>query len=159
MSFVPDLLELGHNEGVPADTLHHAGHRLNSNLAAIQAEFTNRAQYIWLTIDGGGVAIADGVKGWVDIWYPGTITGWRLLGDRTGTITIDLRVCSYDDYPPTSGNSIVGLAPPQLLSAAKAVGDADGWTSSALYPGDIIGFASSDCSLLQRVTLTLEITR
>ena len=112
-----------------------------------------------ITIDGGGSAITTGVKGYVQIPYSGTITGWTILGDVSGSIVIDVWKDTYANYPPLVGDSIAGSEKPTLSSAIKNEDlTLSTWTTS-VTEGDIIAFNVDSASTVTRVNLSINITK
>ena len=112
-----------------------------------------------ITIDGGGSAITTGVKGYVEIPYSGTITGWTILSDQTGSCVIDVWKDTYANYPPTVADTIAGSEKPTLSSAIKNQDlSLSTWTTS-VTAGDIIAFNVDSASTVTRVTLTIKITK
>lgn len=88
-------------------------------------------------LDGGGTAIATGIK--VDIIFPAnlTIKEWVMVGDQSGSVVMDLWHCTYDEFDnsthPVVGDSICAAAKPTISAAHKAK-DAtlSGWSKDAL---------------------------
>lgn len=125
------------------------------------AEVSNAIKDVALPfiIDGGGSAIATGVKGFIEIPYAGTIQSVRLLADQSGSIVIDLWKDTYANYPPTVADTITASAKPTLSSATKAQDTTlSGWTTS-VSAGDILGVNVDSASTVERVTLSLVIRR
>ena len=54
-------------------------------------------------LDGNGAAITTGEKSVLQIPFAGIIKAVRLLADKTGSITVDIRKDSYANYPPSAG--------------------------------------------------------
>lgn len=114
-------------------------------------------------IDGAGVAITTGLKGYLPVDFAGTITEVTLLGDQTGSIIVDIFKCAYSAFDPpttpTSANKITASAPP-TISAAKKAKDATltGWTT-AITAGDILAFNVNSAATITRVTVDLKIAR
>ncbi len=104
-------------------------------------------------IDGGGAVITTGVKGDLVIPFAGTITGWTALADQGGSINVNVWRSTYAAYPPISGGSLFTLA---ISSTNKAQ---SGGISHAIAAGDVIRFNVSSVTTIQRVTLSLTITR
>ena len=112
-----------------------------------------------LTIDGGGSAITTGIKGYVEIPYSGTITGWTILADQTGSCVIDVWKDTYANYPPTLADTIAGTEKPTLSSANKNQDNTlTTWTTS-VTAGDIIAFNVDSASTVTRVHLYIDITK
>lgn len=112
---------------------------------------------VGITIDGAGSAITTGVKGYVEVPYTGTITGWTILGDQSGSIVVDVWKDTYANYPPTVADTIAGSEKPTISSATKGQDLAlSTWTTS-VTAGDIIGFNVDSCTSITRATLVIRI--
>ena len=112
---------------------------------------------IGITIDGGGSSPATGSKGYIQVPYGCTITGWTLVADQSGSAQITVKKSTYAGFPTTS--SIVASAQPALTSAQKNTSTTlTGWTT-AITAGDILEFNLDSVATCQRVTLELQITR
>ena len=122
-----------------------------------QGEQTGTTRFLNVVIDGGGEAIATGIK--CDVVMPAcTIVGAYLLADQSGSIKVDLWKDSYANFPPTNDDSICGGNEPEISSATK---DSDttltDWTTS-VSDGDIIRVNVDSCTTIERCTLSLKIT-
>ncbi len=128
-----------------------AAARTNLGLAAVSIPFI---------IDGGGAAITTGIKGDIQIPFGMTITAWRVLGDQSGSIVVDIWKDTYANYPPVVGDTMTGAEKPTLSAATKAedtsLASGAGWAVSA---GDILRFNVDSATTVQRVTVILEGTR
>lgn len=112
-----------------------------------------------ISIDGGGSVITTGVKGWAVIPYSGTITGWDIISDISGSCVIDIWKTNYASAPPTISNTIAGSEKPTLSSAIKNQDNAlTTWTTS-VTAGDIIAFNVDSASTLTKVSLSIKITK
>ena len=112
-----------------------------------------------ITIDGGGSAITTGVKGYITIPYNGTITGWDIFGDTTGSTVVDVWKDTFANFPPTVADTIAGSEKPTLSSAIKNQDrNLTTWTT-AVTAGDIIGFNVESASVVTRVNLIIYITK
>lgn len=117
-----------------------------------------------ITIDGGGSAITTGSKGFLQMRYAGSITGWTILADQAGRIEFDLKKCAYSGFPTDS--SVVASAPPELGSDTSPVSTAQkatsttltGWTT-AFSNGDVFEFIVNSVATVQRVHLMFSTTR
>jgi len=106
----------------------------------------------------GSAEITTGEKMWMAVPFDCEITGYTLLADQVGSITIDIWKDTYADYPPTDADSITAAAPPSMSSLIKAQGVLTGWTTS-LSKGDILKFNVDSITTCTRVLLVLDITR
>jgi hypothetical protein len=114
---------------------------------------------ITFLIDGGGSAITTGEKGHLEIPFACTIDRATLLADQSGSIVIDVWKDSYANFPPDDSDSITASAPPTLSSAQKSQDSTlSGWTTS-ISAGDILAFNVDSCSDIERVTLSLKVTK
>lgn len=114
---------------------------------------------ITIIIDGGGSAITTGIKADLEIPFACTINQVTLLADQSGSVVIDIWKDTYANFPPTDADSITASAPPTISTAIKSQ-DATltGWTTS-ISAGDILRFNVDSVTSIQRVTLSLKITR
>ncbi len=114
---------------------------------------------IGITIDGGGLAITTGVKGYVLVPRAGTITAATLMSTdaatTTGSIIIDVFKGVFGSYPPTV--SICSATLP-TLSTQKSSQDVTltSWTKT-FAANDVFGFNVTSSPALTRVTLELSV--
>jgi hypothetical protein len=112
-----------------------------------------------VVVDGAGSVITTGNKGYLSLPYSGYITGWRILGDQSGSTSIDVWKTNYIGFPPTSGDSITGGNYPNLTSQQinedySLLGWTTGFTS-----GDIISFNVLSASTTTRINLTINVIK
>jgi hypothetical protein len=120
-----------------------------------QIDSIERSVAINFIIDGGGSAITTGVKGFVDIPYDMTITGWKVFADQTGDIVVDVWKDIYANFPPVVGDSIAGSEKP-TLSSSRVNSDLDLTTwRKEVSTGDILVFNVDSASTVQRVTVSI----
>lgn len=124
---------------------------LNTN--ALRGEISFR-------IDGGGSAITTGAKKiYVRVGYDCTITGWELVADQSGSISIDIWKDSFANFPPTVADTITAAAKPSLSSAqTNSSSSLTGWTTS-LSAGDYLEINIDSASTVTLAILTLLVTR
>jgi hypothetical protein len=148
--------------GVEADQIStdNSGENVQSKLDSVDSEITDlKSSVITFIIDGGGSEITTGIKGDILLPFGATITKVTLLADQSGSIVIDIWKDTYANFPPTDADSITASAPPTITTATKSQdGTLSGWTTS-ITAGDILRFNVDSITDIQRVTLTLEITR
>lgn len=110
-------------------------------------------------IDGGGLTITTGIKGFIEIPFACTITAARLFADQTGSIKIDIWKDTYANYPPTNADTITAANEPEIVAGVK---DEDvtltGWTTS-VAAGDILVFNVDTVATIQFVTVALTVAR
>jgi hypothetical protein len=114
-------------------------------------------------IDGGGVTITTGLKGYVQVDYACTIQAATLLGDQSGSIVVDVWKCTYANFDPTTVPSatdkITASAPPTITTAKKSTDSTlTGWTTT-IAAGDILAFNVNSVTTMTRVTLSLKVKR
>jgi hypothetical protein len=107
-----------------------------------------------MLFDGGGGPIDLGTYGPVLIAAPGAITGWTLIADQAGSLTVDVRRASVGLFPAYA--SIVGVAPPTLSNQQRASGGVAGWVS-ALALDDVLEFTVQSVSTITRAVLALKL--
>lgn len=114
---------------------------------------------IAFVIDGGGAAIATGIKGFVEVPFNCQIDRVALLADQAGSIVVDIWKDAYANYPPSDADSITASAPPTISSSVKSE-DATltGWTK-VISAGDILAFNVDSVSAIQLVTVSLKVTK
>lgn len=109
--------------------------------------------------DGGGIPIGVGQEASVYLPFNGTVHSVTLLGDQTGSVTIDLRKGSYDDFPLDSGDSICAAAKPSLTSAVKNKDETlTGWTTT-IATGEVLVGVVESVSAVNKVTLNVNVER
>ncbi len=120
---------------------------------------------IQVVIDGGGVVITTGLKGYLEAPYACTLTQATLLADVAGAIVIDIWRCTYSQFDvtthPVVGDSITtGGTPPTITATNTKSQDASltSWASKAIAKGDILAFNVNSVTTIKRATLSLLFT-
>lgn len=112
-----------------------------------------------ITIDGGGSVITTGLKGYIQIPYNCTITGWTVLPDQTGSIVVDVWKQSLMNFPPIVADSIAGTEKPSVVSADYGQDlTLTSWTTT-VTAGDIVAFNVDSASVVTRATIQILTTR
>lgn len=112
-----------------------------------------------ITIDGGTTVISVGQKGYISVPYAGTITGWDIVADQTGSVSMDVAKRAAA-VPNTTTDTISGASPIALSSGQLTQGGpVAGWSTVAVAAGDVIGFNVTAAAQLHRVTAQLSITK
>lgn len=125
----------------------------------VVGDLTGPVGSINFIIDGGGEAIAAGIKGDIQIDTALTITGVSLLADQSTSTVIDIWKDTYANFPPTDADSITASAQPTLSSATKSEDTTlTGWTTS-VAAGDILRINVDSNSVGTRITLKLKVVR
>lgn len=111
-----------------------------------------------ITIDGGGSDIITGNKGYAVIPYNGTITGWELIGNTSGSCVIDVWKTTSGNIP-TVLNTITGTEKP-TLSSQQINSDLNltTWTTN-VSQYDVVGFNVDSANGLSRVNLSIYIIK
>jgi hypothetical protein len=112
---------------------------------------------IGLVVDGGSNVITTGSKGYRTIPYTGTITGWTIMGDVSGSIVIDVKKSTYAGFPTTS--SIAGSEKPTLSSSQKNQDlTLSTWTTS-VTAGDVLEFNVDSATTVKKIWLSIDILK
>lgn len=130
-----------------------AGPGSGSQVATIADEF--RTQQIGVTVDGGGVVLSPGPKGFKSFMMNGTIIGWRLMADQGGSVEFDIFKDAYASFPSTT--SIVAAAPPEIVADTNAEDTTLAGWDTTVNAGDVFAFEIVSAATIQRVTLELTI--
>lgn len=110
-----------------------------------------------VTIDGAGSVPGTGQKGYVQMPYAGTITGWTMLANQSGSAQITVSKGTYSAFPTLT--SIDASLPPNLSSAQKNTSTTlTGWTT-AVNVGDVFGFNLDSVTTCTRIQLFLQVTK
>lgn len=116
-------------------------------------------------IDGGGAVISNGVKPYLPIKFNCTIEEVSLLGDQSGSITVDIAKCSFAQFdagathPVFPGDSITAADTPAIAASTK-YDDAllTGWNTT-INAGDILAFKVSGVTNLTKCTVSLKVQK
>jgi hypothetical protein len=111
-----------------------------------------------VVLDGGGLTITTGIKGYLQIPFNCIIHSWTLLADQAGSAVMDVWKTTFAGFPPLVGNSITGSTPPTLSGQATTSSTLTGWTTT-IYEGDIIAFNVVSATSIQRLTLELSVIK
>ena len=113
------------------------------------------ANSFWITLDWQWGVISTWIKGdWVAPCAC-TLTGWTILWDVSGSITIDTRKDTYANFPPTVADTMRGTKP-NITTATKNTATG---LSIAITAWDIIRFNVDSCTSITRCNLTFNITK
>lgn len=152
----PGTIASSHTYTLP-DALPASSKSLQSNSSGTLS-WVDGTRTVGITIDGGGSAITTGVKGYVEVPFTGTITGWTIVGDTSGSIVVDVWKDTYANFPPVVGDSIAGSEKPTISSSTKGQDlSLSTWTTSVMA-GDVFGFNVDSCTSITRATLIIRIT-
>jgi len=110
-----------------------------------------------VTIDGVTTVIQVGQIGYVVMPYAGTITGWSITANISGSVSFD--VWKAASAIPTVANTIVAGSFPALSSSQFITSTTmTGWTLT-FAAGDVFGFYVNSASTIKNATLTLRCTK
>ena len=112
-----------------------------------------------ISIDGAGTVITPGVKGYLTIPYNGTITGWDIFSDQSGSCVIDLWKDTYANFPPTVADTITGSEKPTLSSQQRNQDNNLTTWNTSVSVGDIIAFNVDSATTVTRVNVHIKVTR
>jgi hypothetical protein len=143
---VEDIVDVQSDQGVSYFKIDASG-----NLSATQIIG------IMFVLDGGGIAISAGTKGYVKVPFAGNVTAWELLADVTGSMVIDVKRCTYANYPTTT--SIAGSEKPTLSSSNKNRDTSLTTWNTALAKDDILEFYVDSATNVTKATLAISMTR
>lgn len=110
------------------------------------------------TIDGAGAVISTGEKGFLEIPFACTITGWTIMGDQSGSIVVDVWKDTYANFPPTVADTIAGSEKPTLSSTQKGQDLSLGTWTTAVTAGDILLFNVDSAATVRRATIVIRVT-
>ena len=111
---------------------------------------------ISINLSGGATTIQSGIAGDLRIMNSGTIQRVSLVSGETGTMQLDLWRSTYQTFPPTVVNSIVGGNPIRIVSGIKGQNTGlVGWNRE-VSRGDCLRVNVDVCSYIKNATLLLE---
>ena len=119
---------------------------------------------IGITIDGGGLELTTGFKGYFKTDYACTIVSWTLTAEESGDIVMDIwnEPDPYDgggilDNPPTVAETITAAAKPTLTAQQGATSSTlTGWDVD-IGDSSMFGYNIDSVSTITRVTLQLKV--
>ena len=148
---MPDIVNRGSSPNDPnADTLYDAFGKINT-------AFNSQYGSFGITVENSS-SLTTGNKGYVVIPYEGTITGWTLIGDITGSVVVDVWKTSAGNIP-TLANTITGSEKPTLSSQQINSDLSLSTWSTSVSLGDVVSFNIDSIDNLKRINLTVYITK
>lgn len=103
--------------------------------------------------DGAGSTLTAGLAGDRQINATRTITGWSLLGNASGSLSVLIRKATITAGSVGSFSTIYTAT---LSSAQFASGDATGFTSAALTATDVLRAEVASASGISKATLIIK---
>jgi len=88
--------------------------------------------------------------------YSGTIIGWTVIADQSGSAVVDVKRATYANYPTTS--SIAGSEKPTLSSQSKNQNNSLS-TWSTVASGDMLEFVVDSASTVTKLWVFLRIRK
>lgn len=160
---LPVVISLTGTEEVPLD---QGGTTKRATVQQIsQAFIVPFPAAIEAVIDGSNSLIQTGLKGYLVVPFPVTITGAFMFANTAGTITVDIWKCTTAQFDPDGGvpsaaNTITGGTGLALTGSALYQNTSlAGWTTS-LTTGDVLAYnVSPGVAGITRVTVSLSLTR
>lgn len=119
---------------------------------ATTADLTRTINYV---IDASPNVIGTGIKGTLTIDVTGTIESWTVLGDRVGSLVMDIKKTSYSNYPTFT--SIAGTQKPSLSNQAKNKNDGLSTWNTLLNAGDILQFEVESCDYVKQCLVAIKL--
>lgn len=110
---------------------------------------------VGIVIDGAGAVPSTGSKGFRVMPQAGTIVGWEIIGDISGSAVVDVKKCNYAGFPTTS--SIAASDLPTLAGAQINKNDTPSTWTTAISAGDILEFVVNSASTLTRITVVIKV--
>ena len=114
---------------------------------------------IGFTIDAHNSVITDGLKGSIIIPYNATIQSWTIIANTSGNVSIDIWKDTFNNYPPTSGDSIVGMEYISLNNEQKNQDlNLTSWNTSVSF-GDILSFRIISATTISKVYVMINVLK
>lgn len=160
-SQLPLAIAIDGSEVIPLDqggTTKQATLNLVIN-GAIQTNFPGAIEFI---MDAGTSILTTGVKGYLEVPFNCTIGFIDIYGNTTGSATIDVWACTYDQFDagsthPVLADSILLGSYPSFTADTKARVSYGNEVSVAAQT--VLAFYLSSVSGLSRLTTSIKITR
>lgn len=125
----------------------------------VQMTSNQRTGTLFWFFQNGGATLTTGLKYGFQVDFAGTIIGWTLGGDASGSITIDIWKDTYANFPPTVADTITASAKPSISAATKNTSTTlTGWTTS-FSAGDWLYFNIDSITTFKYVTLCLQVRK
>jgi len=116
------------------------------------------------TFDGNGSAITAGTKFDIKMPYAALIVGASMLADRSGSVVVEIRKCTYAQYDAgathrATGDKISASAPPTISSGTKSDDTTlTGWTKT-FAKDDVIEFYVNSAATIRKLTVVIRTDR
>jgi len=124
---------------------------------ATTADLTRTINYV---VESGSFDMESGIKGEITLDVTGTIDSWMVVSDQPGTLILDIKKSSYNDYPNMT--SITGTEKPYLgvingsQQSKNKDEDLTTW-NRVLNAGDILQYEVIAVSNIKRFLIALKV--
>jgi hypothetical protein len=151
------ILQPGVGYSISGSTITFAVAPCNAHFFAIAmantADLTRTINYV---VDNGSSPMTIGDKGSLSIEVSGVIQSWVIVADKISNLLIDIKKCSYADYPDLI--SICGSSRPSLSNQNKNTDNLlSGW-NTILNAGDILNYEVINTStIIKKFSIALKI--
>jgi len=155
-------LLIGSTGAVPSAATLTAGGGISITNAAGSITVAQSSTSLEFVIDGGGAVITAGVKGYFEIPFNCTLTAWKLIGNASGAIKIDVWVDSYATGSlPDNSDTICNGHEPEIAASAYGASDTDlsDWTDVTMTQGQTLALNVDSCTSITLCTLSFRVTR
>lgn len=151
------ILQPGVGYSISGSTITFATAPCNAHFFGIAmantADLTRTINYV---VDYGSSPMTIGDKGSLTIDVSGVIESWVIVADKIGNLLVDIKKCSYADYPDLI--SICGSNKPLLNNQNKNTDDVlSGWNTN-LNAGDILNYEVINTStVINKFSIALKV--
>lgn len=121
-----------------------------------------QAHGITLPYNDGGSVLATGLRYYVEVPSPFTITRVTQVATPSGSLASYVYKCTYAQFDggvthPVAGDNICSATPPTITAATKSQDSTlSGWTV-ALADGDILAVGITSCATITFASLALKV--
>lgn len=120
-----------------------------------------RRTSVSISFDNNGVELPDNTKArWrVPNGVTATIVRWSIAADVSGAIVINIWKDTWANYPPSSGDSIIGSGTAPTITASDDNAESTsftGYTTTTFSGGDSVIFNIDSCTTITACDLELE---
>jgi len=119
--------------------------------ASQNASFVSNARTINFIIDGFNNVITVGSKGYAIIEGDYQIESWKIIGDQSGSIGVQINQDTYANFPA----GLSSIITPSVTTAQK---NAATITPVSVSSGDVLEFVVNSVTSFEKVTIALKLT-
>lgn len=141
---------LNFNSGTGVFTCNAQGPTTNQNIRTIGASFGS--------FQSGATALSAAATSCVPVYFAGTIQAVHLIGNVSGSVTVDVQTVLHSGWTGTAAVSSITAADIPALSSATAYTDTTltGWTTSLAANTDVC-FVLTSPTTVSGVSITLKV--